>query len=305
MDMILPEVRALLEHELASERSALPVSRQFYVQDGDLPELLWHHTNAEGLLGIVCGQQFRATDVFFFNDLSEVHYALELIEKALPEVLAEFQRGPATQVVDGLVAQVAALRRAPRFPYRMHAVCFCQEPDLLSQWRGYGALGGGFALGFSTEAILDHIQGTDLIVSQVYYDRAKQLTLVRETIKCACQTLIRVAANVDDRKDIKELARQTARFVMSILYQLIVALKSAAFQEEREWRVVNFVPEQSSVEFVVRRGIVVPYVTLSLPMSTLRRVQTGPALEPENAVRSVKELLRAHAEQKGLVDCPH
>src|ERR1039457_3979 len=242
MRTTLAELRKLLDEELVSDRSSLPISRRFYVQDGETPDLLWHYTSAEGLLGIVSGGNFRATDVFFFNDLSEVHYALGLIENALPEVRSALDPGPATQVLDRVIGLIGAFRQSPEFPYRMHTVCFCEEPDLLSQWRGYGALGGGFALGFSLKAMLEYIRGTELAVSRVWYDPVDQSQLVRETVACACKTLLRVSAKVEHRRDIRDLARQAGSYAFQILCQLAVALKSPAFREEREWRVVDYVP---------------------------------------------------------------
>jgi hypothetical protein len=301
--MTLPELSELLDTELVSDRSSIPISRRFHVQEGEDPELLWHYTGAEGLLGIVSEGQFRATDVFFFNDSSEVHYTLELIERALPEVRSVLDPGPATQVLDGIIEQIGALRRSPEFPYRMYAVCFCEEPDLLSQWRGYGALGGGFALGFSYQAMVDCISKTELGVSRIWYDPADQSQLIRETVVCACKTLLRVSAKVEQRRNIRDLARQAASYAFKILCIIAVSLKSPAFREEREWRVIDYASLERTASFLVRRGIVVPYVSLSLPLSALRRVQIGPTLEPKSAQRSVKEVLRSYRIDGVTVDC--
>ncbi len=106
-NILLPELSRLIQDELVSSRSSIPIARRFCLQDGEIPDLLWHYTGADGLLGIVTSGQFRATDVFFFNDSSEVHSSLRLIEKTLPDVRSQLivdlpnnaiERGPATQV---------------------------------------------------------------------------------------------------------------------------------------------------------------------------------------------------------------
>jgi hypothetical protein len=301
--MTLPELKELLDKELVSDRSSIPISRRFYVQEGHVPDLLWHYTSAEGLLGIVSSRHFRATDVLFFNDSSEVHYALGLIEKALPEIRLGLDPGPATQVLDSVIGRISNLRRLPDFPYRMYAACFCEEPDLLSQWRGYGASGGGFALGFCSQAVLDYIERTQLGVSRVWYEPVDQLRLIRETVSSACKTLLRVSDRVEQREHIKDLAQQAASYAFSILCQFLASLKSPAFREEREWRLVDYAPTEDVINFVARRGILVPYVPLGLPLSTLKRVQVGPTLEPKNAVRSVKEFLNLHRIDDATVDC--
>jgi hypothetical protein len=35
--------------------------------------------------------------------------------------------------------------------------CFCENGDLLSQWRGYGSLGGGFSLGFKAKQLKNRL----------------------------------------------------------------------------------------------------------------------------------------------------
>jgi hypothetical protein len=256
------------------------------------------------LLGILSQEgRFRATDVFFFNDSSEVRYALELMEKALPEVRLGCGLGPARHVLDAVIEQVAKLRQLGP-TYRMYAVCFCAEPDLLSQWRGYGASGGGFALGFSCQAMLDYIGNTELGISKVWYDPADQLQLVKETVSSACKTLERVAADSGQFQGAADLVRETASFVLPILCQFAVTLKSPAFREEREWRVVDYdLLLERDINFAVRRGIAVPCVSLSLPLSALRQIQIGPNLEPESASRSVGEIVRRYCPHQVTVSC--
>ena len=40
----------------------------------------------------------------------------------------------------------------------LYAFCFCEDGDLLSQWRGYGVLGRGYAVGFGGQRIRNLLQ---------------------------------------------------------------------------------------------------------------------------------------------------
>jgi hypothetical protein len=62
--------------------------------------------------------------------------------------------------------------------------CFCKKRDLLSQWRGYGATGGGYALGFSTQPmrVPEPSAGTP-ILRRVIYAPKTQTEIVRSWVR--------------------------------------------------------------------------------------------------------------------------
>jgi hypothetical protein len=117
------------------------------------PDELFHYTSPEGLIGIIGSRSLWASDMLCLNDSSEATYAHGLIQGALdmdngrllpPKHRSEFEEG---------------LRSAFRM-YSPFVTCFCENGDLLSQWRGYGGAGEGFALGFrrswlASSAVLD------------------------------------------------------------------------------------------------------------------------------------------------------
>jgi Protein of unknown function (DUF2971) len=67
---------------------------------------------------------------------------------------------------------VAALRQP--LLYRIYAVCFCEEENLLSQWRAYGQ-NGGYSIGFS----MDNLHGR-LVIHPNIHRIALQKVIYRE-----------------------------------------------------------------------------------------------------------------------------
>jgi hypothetical protein len=138
------------------------------------PTTLYHYTNAAGLLGILKpsfssweddntnlvpqltkAAQLRASDVRYMNDSQELkfgarYFAPRLAQAATDESLPDDTR----RACEGLAA---FFLKADVFDWalRCFAACFCDNGDLLSQWRGYarGAGGGGYAIGFNREAL--------------------------------------------------------------------------------------------------------------------------------------------------------
>jgi len=103
---------------------------------------LFHYTTPNGLIGIVGSESLWASDMLCLSDASEATYGQDLIVRAIYE-----PKG-------GLVPSKHRdkFEESMRFAFRMYSafvVCFCEDGDLLSQWRGYGGEGEGFALEFN------------------------------------------------------------------------------------------------------------------------------------------------------------
>src|SRR5215216_3035907 len=103
--------------------------------------IIYHYTTIPGLIGIVTHCELWASDCQFLNDGSELSYARDIF-------FAELQKlGTPRIEEEGYVPPGRSLQN-----FRMFITCFCEDGDLLSQWRGYGA-DQGYALGFDTETL--------------------------------------------------------------------------------------------------------------------------------------------------------
>jgi len=147
------------------------------------PDLLWHYTDAGGLLGIVQDELLWATDTRFLNDATELHYGLDLARDSLRGYAAHAGLKLNTvRFLTGLAdpdqADVPGFLRAH---LDIYVTCFCQDGDLLSQWRAYAGRdsAGGYALGIGTRPPLQgwvHQAGQDhgLRLRRVLYDPDEQ-----------------------------------------------------------------------------------------------------------------------------------
>lgn len=126
-------------------------------------------------------------------------------------------------------------------------VCFCEEHDLLSQWRGYAKGRGGFAIGFSApelQAICSSLNLGALIgLFPVTYDRIQQRDAVDSALTEGWRT-IQAGANQDTSSQSYPLAVSLA--LMIPLTLCFITFKKDVFKEEREWRIVVLRFEESS-----------------------------------------------------------
>jgi hypothetical protein len=128
-----------------------------------------------------------ATNAKFLNDPSEVNYAAGLVKEALPEAAEKHKKnvsglthgfvewmGSASASLAFKVPQIgeSTLKSLAEFDTSkdIYIACFCGNGDLLSQWRGYGAAGGGYAIGFAAKKA-GHSFSPGVLLRRVIYER--------------------------------------------------------------------------------------------------------------------------------------
>jgi hypothetical protein len=241
----------------------------------DPPRLLYHYTSAEGLLGMLEGRQLWATNVRFMNDTTELGYGIGQVREVLQEpVTRRGRRHPRSERASRQNREdILAMLADTEANTKHFAVCFCENGDLLSQWRGYGALGSGFAVGLHGKKLCDFTApflpgappNLGVILRRVIYDMRIQKSLVRRWIKY-------IDAGAD---------AQAAFPILRMLYECLVCFKDPGFKEEREWRLI----QQGRVggddickeSFRAREGRIVTYLPLSFPSRAEARSARKPA----------------------------
>ena len=105
------------------------------------PKQLHHYTGPSGLLGIIDSRSLFLSDASFLNDQSEIIYARDLIATVLAE-LASAADGPQGRLLQATSRRFLVASKATA-ALRYYVACFCEDGNLLSQWRAYGQPGSG------------------------------------------------------------------------------------------------------------------------------------------------------------------
>ena len=242
-------------------------------EDGLAPgRVLYHYTNAAGLLGILERRCLFASDVWFLNDASEVRFAQT---RMLEQVRKWADFGADQPWVEELLDVSEA---KPGWLDDVFVASFCEEPDLLSQWRGYAA--GGFAVGFAAEvlAALDSAPGAARLV-QVDYGAESG----RRRLRALFEQL--VACGPYSQEERERLARK-------VLLPEMACVKEPSFSEEKEWRLLVVEERPERILFRVRATVVVPYVEVALPEpSPVCEIVIGPSVDQQMRRRGMEQLL--------------
>lgn len=268
---------------------------EWQAAQGERPRKLYHYTSLEGLQGILKTNQLWVTDVAYLNDSLEMQLGFSTVEDALQE-----KEGEVSEICRSLLKR-SRISGSPTDPGTGYYVaCFCEERDLLSQWRAYAADGGGYAIGFSAYEMAHE---GHVALRRVIYDRNEQKRLVKETIDRICSEFEKVAKDKSEAElDEDHTLPSFAQLLASHLSEFLVSFKHDTFEEEREWRIILPWSRDAHLKFVnfrASRGHAVPYMALhprtptpEMPLLPIIEVVHGPTLHPELTKKSVHLLLQ-------------
>jgi len=245
-----------------------------------LPNTLFHYTTQAGLLGIITSRAHQATKVQYMNDATEFALFISLAKSILWDRIGDF--------IDDQELFKSCFEHLNYINMiNIHAVSFCRDGDLLSQWRGYAAA-GGYAIGFSPSAALLSIGG-GCRIGRCIYEKSDQVSILNELI--------------DEMLSYKSKVRsEDCTVVLSTIFgsSLIeygAFFKDASFIEEDEWRLITDVRAYTDEKIGFRAGksMLIPYYCLDIYNGSWRdkidNVVVGPCPHPSIAKASVEGLL--------------
>lgn len=251
------------------------------------PDVIYHYTTAAGLHGIVTSGILRRTNYSFLNDSQEVRFGLDLATRILDSV-ARSSSGPAADIFAGAKEILAGATTLADY----YLACFCEDGDLLSQWRGYGNAEARYCIGFDVEELI--AQGVS--PHSVIYDPEEQEERVRTDIGHA-QDAITKALPRGEQSEADRTAAKTIRTVLTRrLMSQLHRFKHSGFSEEQEWRIVGFQLSHIGVDFQPAGGILRPFTNVVVgkgepPRLPIVEVVVGPSRRPERSLKAAKLLL--------------
>jgi hypothetical protein len=255
---------------------------------------LCHYTSQNGLIGILKSKAMYATDAAYLNDSQEVIYAINLAK--------EYFKNHHTKDPRFMTEVAKILEKADGHAggLPVYVASFSEEPDLLSQWRGYCPNGPGFALSLSADRMMTLAQTHDWEIFKCIYDEDEQVEVLKRMLDEA----------VSVKSPLKGFPTEVAFGLLLLSFASV--FKHPKFSEESEWRATKRTggtpfapPGKPAIPSNVRPGgsTLIPYIPFRLtPKPTeaieLAQLIVGPTPHPSLAVRAVNALLSEYK-----VDC--
>jgi hypothetical protein len=252
---------------------------------------LSHYTNLDGVLGILTNDDLWLTHTRYCNDEAEMTHGLRIARNVIEE---EQGKAGDTKRVEYLSALSKLLQSNEVDP--VYVCCFCEQPDLLSQWRAYGANATGVSLEFQPPAFA-YITGPDcppvfglMRFWRVFYKEDTQ------------RKIIRSAVNYYPHFESGASPEEWVRWTWDAIRFFLPTFKHSDFFEENEWRLI-FTPAPgcpAKLSYRAARGMLIPYyslrklseqIGLKAQKLPLTRVRIGPNPNKTLNLASLKMLL--------------
>lgn len=271
------------------------------------PNCLHHYTSASGLIGILSSKSFWLTDLRYMNDMSELQYAQQLIERCIFE---KFDDSSLSPIQKEFLSRISKSYSPFESGASVYSASFCENGNLLSQWRSYRGQGGGYAIGFDFFHAM-RLLDKQCVLRKVVYDETEQISLVRGVVANFIEA-------VGDATGGEQLESVSSTFLPAacqrfsgLAGELMFCLKHPDFHEEREWRLVHYSRHTSPVErdtpspnFREFQGNIIPYHSVSFEAAIdasnndlsgigfpLRQITIGPTISSDLNEQSLSALM--------------
>lgn len=207
---------------------------------------LSHYTDLGAFIGILSKGQLWASNIRFLNDSREMEFGLDTAKELFKDFLRLYPGEVPKQFrrFDPITGNTIP---------DVYACCFCEEGDMLSQWRGYGLSRQSVSIQFDYTA-LEYMTGTrKQSLTKVIYGKSEARKYLREQLTMDGVSFSEVEDLLDDTTaaNFNKVRTQT-------IFRHAPRFKDDGFREEREWRII-ITDGEANPSYRVGNNVVIPY----------------------------------------------
>lgn len=260
----------------------------------DVPETLYHYTDAAGLFGMLSGGAIWLTEARYLNDKTENIAFLEVAKS----MLYKKSNSSSDDIEKSLCAKIPSYLSV-KSNVRTFIFSLSSQMDDLSQWRGYAHEGKGFTIGFSGESLCDcAISESMMGLAKVDYDRSGQNKITEIALRDFIKDLKKEIAKNNLTND--ELIDDAALTFDLMLEDVAARHKHDSFIGENEWRIVRRLHKDNKEISVRSSGLrLVIYLPVTLSDSStgllpVKSIGIGPGLDQDDQQLAVETLCKGY-----------
>ncbi len=292
----------MLEHifRAGEEEIRIPINwsdlESYSLFGNEPPKVLYHYTDLNGARGIIDSKSLHLTKIQYLNDYSELNHAINEFRVVADGIYQKIQDSEKKELLKRASEQLDAFRNT-----NICVACFCQDGNLLSQWRGYGGSKCGVALGFSRESLRKILSFGTMNLWRCIYDSEDQHKIIHSLIN----RLFQFHDTIKEHKEVRESWEQAINFIImcfnTMFLRVAPILKNYQFREEKEWRIVTTPVDCRNNKYraYVGNDRVLQYLALDFAISEdgkcdiLNEIVVGPS-ENSELVRSALDVSLLH-----------
>ncbi len=272
------------------------------VSTENLPRVLYHYTNNNGLLGILSSKEFWSTNCRFMNDYSEMDHGFIIAKQVIED---EISNNSNNIIKEFLKKFLQMFLRPAWYAFDVYVTSFSENGDLLSQWRGYGESGNGYSIGFNGKSLNN--LNENVILSKVIYNLDMQQTMLKEIITNVSNLYLSKLDDINENNR-ERFSDECMILLAELLIGKVYSLKNPTFSEEKEWRLIHLSSKiivkdkdeiienpYSEVGFREGSGYLIPYKQVKLTdkkLIDIEEIILGPSINFELKRMSIDLLLK-------------
>ncbi|MDR1159789.1 MAG: DUF2971 domain-containing protein, partial [Syntrophomonadaceae bacterium] len=217
--------------------------------------------------GIFNTKDLWASNALFLNDSSELKYGLNLSCDKFKEIFLSISDNKTKEKFNKFYNNyMEIILKTNSF-----VVSFCEDGDLLSQWRGYTKDYDGISIGFNHNLLREYTCNN---IFKVVYEYDKQI----EMLNLIFDTLRKIFLNYEKNNKL-DIVTCLNHWILNLIITLL-SMKDASFSEEKEWRIIYNIDtlENRKIDFRVKNNYILPYI--KLPISSLEEMVQNITLGP-------------------------
>lgn len=276
-----------------------------------VPDILYHYTTSDGLLGILKDNCFWLTNAYYLNDSTEIKYGNEIIKKIIEDRESKYNDEYVKEYISPYIKMTHGFSSVV---FEAFILCFCEKGDLLSQWRTYSSNFSGYSIGLETRKIEElNMESTTFYpttkLRKVEYNENKQIEITSRILDCVHAYFLKIK----ELKNNKPEEDSIFNVVLNILLDLSTWFKHPSFSEEKEWRAVGILASESDVE---RRNIrfrainnrLIPYIILKpdpkkgLKMLPIKKIVHAPSPDSGLIKKCTEQLCLNYGYEKIVIE---
>lgn len=200
------------------------------------PQIVYHYCSLDTFYQIISSSTIRLSNISKSNDSEEIMYILPHVKKYCNKIFMEYnsyldeefkiKKNSINSFFDNIFNELSL---------SFYVICFTEEADLLSQWRGYANNACGVSIGFSTDCLYPLTCGisSNYNFSQVKYS----LDELYDQITVYTKEKIKKNFTNDNQKNSIVLMNIINAIISMLLYNSVL-YKNPNFSEEKEWRLI-------------------------------------------------------------------
>lgn len=200
------------------------------------PKIVYHYCNLDTFFAILSNSTIRLSNISKSNDAEEITYLLPKIKIFCQKLFNQYNERLDTEYrFNPDFIEKLFDTKFNELSLNFYVICFSEEADLLSQWRGYANDACGVSLGFSTDSLYPLAKSirSNYNFSQVRYS----LDDLYEQILQYTKEDLEKNFTGKSQQDSLFLQNAIDTTISMILYNSIL-YKNPNFREEKEWRLV-------------------------------------------------------------------